>query len=84
MGMAVLPDDFVGVRIYDDHAIVLVVVGQHVSVGQRQCQRGLIERAGALGFLAPQQPAGRRESLDRPRIGVVGREEHPGAHLVGI
>ena len=32
-GVPVLPDDLVGLRVDDDHAVVVVVVGEDVAVG---------------------------------------------------
>ena len=58
-GVAVLPDDPVRARVDHDHAIVLVVVGEDVPVGQRQRERRLVECLRALGRVAPAQLARR-------------------------
>src|ERR1700759_4603059 len=66
-GVAVLPDDPGRVRVDDDHAVVEVVVDEEVSVGERQRERGPLERRRARGRpVAPVQAAVTVEGLEDP------------------
>src|SRR5215467_8941868 len=67
-GVAVLPDDAVGTRVDDDHAVVEVVVEEEIAVGKRQCERRVIElRVASTRPVTPAKMAVTVEGLEDSR-----------------
>ena len=83
-GAPVLPDDAPVAWVDDDHAVVSVVVGEDVTVRERQGERWLRERVAARGRKPPPQGSVLIERLDGAWEGVVRAEVEASVDLVRV